>query len=96
MPRVKMGCVQKCSHLGPCLYLGPAVQQQPYHDDVAPAGSYVQGSDPVLSGGKTVCQKEQPLLFQGGKGQTEERWQGELHLCPGTATSLLGNSLTGL
>lgn len=41
--------IQKWSHLGPCLYLGPAVQQQPYHDDVAPAGGYVQGSDPILT-----------------------------------------------
>lgn len=90
MARVKTGCVQKCSHLGPRLYLGPTVQQQPYHDDVAPAGSYVQGSDPILSGGTTVCQKEQRLLFQGGKGQPMERGQGELHLCAGT---VLGNSL---
>lgn len=90
MAHIKMGCVQKCSHLGPCLYLGPTVQEQPYHDDVAPAGSYVQGSDPILPGGMTVCQKEQPLLFQGGKGQTKERGQGELYLCPGT---MQGNSL---
>lgn len=86
-----MGCVQKCSHLGPCLYLGPTVQQQSHHDDVTPAGSYVQGSDPILPGGMTVRQKEQPLLFQKGKGQTKERGQGELHLCPGTT---LGSSLS--
>lgn len=47
--------IQKRSHLGPCLYLGPTVQQQPYHDDVAPAGSYVQGSDPILTEGTAVC-----------------------------------------
>lgn len=47
--------VMQNSHLGPCLYLGAAVQQQPYHDDVAPAGCYVQGSDPILTEGTTVC-----------------------------------------
>lgn len=47
--------IQKWAHLGPCLYLGPTVQQQPYHDDVAPAGGYVQGSDPILTEGKAVC-----------------------------------------
>lgn len=47
--------LQKGSHLGPRLYLGPTIQQQPYHDDVASTGGYVQGSDPILTEGRAVC-----------------------------------------
>lgn len=40
------------THLGPCFYLGPAVQQKPHHDHVPPAGSNVQRRDAVLEGRK--------------------------------------------
>lgn len=86
--------IQKWAHLGPCLYLGPTVQQQPYHDDVAPAGGYVQGSDPILTEGTAGSLLEgatpslSPAGLQGGMGQTKDR--GELNPCPWTAQ---GNGL---
>lgn len=38
------------THLGPCFYLGPAVQQEPHHDHVPPAGGDVQWRDAILEG----------------------------------------------
>lgn len=38
------------THLGPCFYLGPAVQQEPHHNHVPPAGGDVQRRDAVLVG----------------------------------------------
>ena len=47
------------THLGPCFYLGPAIQQEPHHDHVPPAGGDVQWRDAVLEGGMD-CQDAHP------------------------------------
>ena len=52
------------THLGPCFYLGPTVQQEPHHDHVPPAGGDVQWRDAVLEGG-TDCQDVHPLRGEG-------------------------------
>lgn len=46
------------THLGPCFYLSPAVQQEPHHDHVAPAGGDVQWRDAVLKGRTGTRQDE--------------------------------------
>lgn len=81
--------VQKESHLGPCLYLGPTVQQQPYHDDVASTRGYVQRSDPILAEGRTACYGKQPLLsslkgYQEAWGKQGTEGSGWLNSCTRT------------
>lgn len=52
------------THLGPRLYLGPTVQQQPHHDHVPPAGGDVQRRDAALGGGADGQDAHPP----GGRG----------------------------
>lgn len=46
-------CVCVC-YLGPCIYLGPSLQQQSHHVAVPTFGSYVQRRDVILGEKRSI------------------------------------------
>lgn len=85
------------THLGPCFYLGPAVQQEPHHDHVPPAGGDVQWRDAILEGrngdqsGHSIFLLNAaalPPTSQGPRSQPHNGSSTSSHFKPTVRTSL--------